>query len=166
MSVNSKMTAIANEIRTLQGSTEKLGLDAMATQVNAANATVDAQASLIAQIQTALSGKGTESVAPQIATGEQKGNGTKAFTASGLGFSPSHVIIAAVNDGSTSNGTQFAYSVGGYVGQASIVSSAGYAYPRFVTFDMGADGFTATITASSSSQIFNTGNTYRWIALA
>ena len=166
MSISSKMTAIADEIRTLQGGTDKLGLDAMATQIGAANDTVATQASLIAQIQTALGGKAVDGGVAQIATGEQKGDGTKVFTASGLGFSPSHVIIAAVNDGTTSNGTQFAYSVGGYVGQASIVSSAGYAYSRFMTFDMGADGFTATITASSSSQIFNTGNTYRWIALA
>ena len=57
MTVNSKMTAIANQIRTLQGGTGKLGLDAMATQVGAANSTVTAQASLISQIATALEGK-------------------------------------------------------------------------------------------------------------
>lgn len=57
MSISSKMTAIADEIRTLQGGTDKLGLDAMAAQVGAANSTVTAQASIIAQITTALEGK-------------------------------------------------------------------------------------------------------------
>ena len=71
MSVNSKMTAIADQIRTLQGGTGKLGLDAMAQNVEAANNevfaqavligqvqdTVTAQASLISQIASALEGK-------------------------------------------------------------------------------------------------------------
>ena len=57
MSVNSKMTAIADEIRTLSDTTEPMGLDAMATNVNAANQAVDTQADLIAQIANALEGK-------------------------------------------------------------------------------------------------------------
>lgn len=55
--VNEKMTAIANEIRTLSGTTSAMGLDAMATHVGNANSEVDSQASLIAQIVTALNGK-------------------------------------------------------------------------------------------------------------
>lgn len=57
MSISSKMTAIADQIRTLQGGEDKLGLDAMATQLGAANETVTSQTDLIAQIQTALDGK-------------------------------------------------------------------------------------------------------------
>lgn len=57
MSVNSKMTAIADPIRTLTGKTGKLGLDAMATNLGNAVTEVDAQAALIQQIKTALEGK-------------------------------------------------------------------------------------------------------------
>lgn len=55
--VNSKMTAIADEIRTLTNTTEAMGLDAMATNINDANAATTTQESLISQIQTALIGK-------------------------------------------------------------------------------------------------------------
>lgn len=61
MSVNSKMAAIADQIRTLQGSTDKLGLDAMATEIDAANRTVESQAELLAALNQALSGKGVPS---------------------------------------------------------------------------------------------------------
>ena len=57
MSVNSKMIAIAEEIRTLNGGAEKLGLDAMAAQVGAANVIIDEQADMIAQLRTKLEGK-------------------------------------------------------------------------------------------------------------
>lgn len=55
--VNSKMTALADEIRTLGGTTAKMGIDAMTTEVTAANTEIAEQADLIAQIQTALEGK-------------------------------------------------------------------------------------------------------------
>lgn len=57
MSVNSKMTAIADELRALMGATGALTLDGMAQQAGAANDAADAQAGLIAQITEALQGK-------------------------------------------------------------------------------------------------------------
>ncbi len=57
MSVNSKMTAIADRIRTLLGLSGTMGLDAMATNLQEANTVVNSQADLIAQIQAALEGK-------------------------------------------------------------------------------------------------------------
>lgn len=57
MSVNSKMTAIANQIRSLLGLTDRIGLDAMATNLNTANSEVASQAELISQIAAALEGK-------------------------------------------------------------------------------------------------------------
>ena len=57
MSVNTKMTAIANEIRTLSGTTETMGLDSMASHVGDANTKISSQAELIAQITAALEGK-------------------------------------------------------------------------------------------------------------
>lgn len=57
MSVNTKMTAIADEIRTLSGTTESMGLDAMATNLNEANEEVVSQAELLEQAIAALEGK-------------------------------------------------------------------------------------------------------------
>ena len=60
MSVNSKMTALADEIRVLSGTTEAMGIDAMKTHVGEANEEVGSQANLIAQIITALDGKASD----------------------------------------------------------------------------------------------------------
>ena len=57
MSVNTKMTALADEIRTLNGSSDKLGIDAMTTATNSANTEISSQTDLISQIITALDGK-------------------------------------------------------------------------------------------------------------
>lgn len=56
MSINSKMTAIANPIRTLMGKTGKMGLDAMAEDLGVAVTEVDAQNNLIQQIKEGLTG--------------------------------------------------------------------------------------------------------------
>lgn len=50
--VNEKMTAIADEVRTLSGTNDTMGLDAMASHVKTANEDVDEQTDLIAQIKT------------------------------------------------------------------------------------------------------------------
>jgi hypothetical protein len=55
--VNEKMTALANEIRELSGKTDCLGIDAMASDIGVANATITEQTSLLEQIATALEGK-------------------------------------------------------------------------------------------------------------
>ena len=57
MSVNEKMTAIANEVRTLSGTFDKLNLDDMAFHTKDTNAEVETQEDLIQQITTALQGK-------------------------------------------------------------------------------------------------------------
>lgn len=57
MSVNSKMTAIADEIRELSGTTGTMGLDDMANYISEANDDVCTEANLIAQIAEALNGK-------------------------------------------------------------------------------------------------------------
>lgn len=57
MSVNSKMTAIADKIRALLGITGTMGMDAMASNLNSAVTEVDSQAALIQQIRTSLNGK-------------------------------------------------------------------------------------------------------------
>lgn len=57
MSINSKMTALADEIRVLSGTTEAMGLDTMTEHIGDANTDVAAEASLIEQIASALEGK-------------------------------------------------------------------------------------------------------------
>lgn len=57
MSVNTKMTAIADEIRTLSGTTDPMGLDAMATNVSNANEEIADQEALMEQLRSALEGK-------------------------------------------------------------------------------------------------------------
>lgn len=65
MSINSKMTAIADEIRELSGTTGTMGLDAMANTLHTENSNFASnltdQDSLIAQIQTALKNKAVPS---------------------------------------------------------------------------------------------------------
>jgi hypothetical protein len=56
------LTAIANEIRTLAGTTDALGLAAMATHTVDANTEVNTQKNLLTQIQAALQGKGLPDV--------------------------------------------------------------------------------------------------------
>jgi hypothetical protein len=55
--VNEKMTALADEIRELSGTTTKKSIDAMTSDVDAANTEISEQMELIAQISTALEGK-------------------------------------------------------------------------------------------------------------
>jgi hypothetical protein len=55
--VNEKMTALANGIRELSGTTDTKSLDEMKIDVDAANTEITEQAELIAQITTALEGK-------------------------------------------------------------------------------------------------------------
>ena len=52
--VNSKMTALANEVRELSGSSAKMGIDDMTTNVSNANEEVNNQTDLIAQIKAVV----------------------------------------------------------------------------------------------------------------
>ena len=55
--VNEKMTALADEIRQLSGTTTSKGIDAMTSDVDAANTEIAEQAELLAQIAIALEDK-------------------------------------------------------------------------------------------------------------
>lgn len=57
MSVNSKMTAVADEVRTLAGVSNKLSLDSMATHISDSNKEIQDQTELIGMIADALRDK-------------------------------------------------------------------------------------------------------------
>ena len=57
MSVNEKMTALADEVRELGGITDKLVIDEMTVKIGDANTEIDEQASLLVQAVAALNGK-------------------------------------------------------------------------------------------------------------
>ena len=95
MSVNSKMTAIADKIRTLLGLSGKMGLDAMANNLGIAVNECDSQAALIAQIKTALVGKVSGGGAvPVVEPLEVTENGTYTAPNGVDGYSPVIVNVA------------------------------------------------------------------------
>jgi hypothetical protein len=56
-SANEKLTALANEVRELSGTTTTKGIDTMISDIDAANAEIAGQVELISQITAALEGK-------------------------------------------------------------------------------------------------------------
>ena len=70
MGINSKMTALADEVRTLSGSTEKMGIDEMTAAVGAENdnfsTNITEQNGLINQIIKAVEGKAGKTIVPLV----------------------------------------------------------------------------------------------------
>lgn len=60
------LTAIADEVRELSGTTELMSPDAMATNIEDANSEVNSQTGLLAQLATALEGKAAGGAAPVL----------------------------------------------------------------------------------------------------
>ena len=107
MSVNSKMTAIANAVRDLRGMSGTMGLDAMATNINGAKTAVDAAlAALTEKGVTVPAGTKVDGLAALIAAIEAGGgltmargeytpaeNQNNAIIEHGLGKAPSLFIL-------------------------------------------------------------------------
>lgn len=117
MSINDKMTAIANEVRTLSGVTAKLGLDAMTSHIQGANDEIDTHEELISQIQTALQGKAASKVEPVIKVLEVTENGTYIAPNDITGYSP---VIVNVQTGD-SDGYETGYADGFVNGVVSVI---------------------------------------------
>lgn len=132
MSVNTKMTAIADEIRTLSGTTSPMGLDAMATNVSNANEEIADQEALMEQLRSALEGKSVEGegvtlptltnegVAGDVLTGKQFINSNGSAV---TGTMPNNGSVSTTFDGidTTSVTIPEGYTSGGTVGLTSAI---------------------------------------------
>lgn len=97
----------------------------------------------------------------KAAHGTQEGNGTNVFSVSGLGFSPSNVVVAKQETSGGSGFTVFSFF--------SLSGNAQYwggtlAYCALFSGTLSAsnDGFTATVASDTS---FSTMTTYAWMAI-
>lgn len=146
MSVNSKMTAINDEIRSLVGVTGLMGLDAMATNLGTANDEVTVQSDLITQIAAAMGGKsqgaggasgGTSGGLPSGVSALACGTVTPNVDASsvdithGLGKAPNFYLFAEKDANYTSS-----------VGTSCVVAGAG------IDLEMKSNSSSATTLAS------------------
>ena len=154
MSVNSKMTAIADQIRTLQGGTGKLGLDAMATQVGAANSTVTAQASLISQIASALEGKaggrgskvasGTLSQSKYYSESDNRYHYGGALT--GLDFVPKVIIWSSSNQVLVSSRADYTYTC---------ITNPNTGAPQYILYGNSSDAYKRAVNAMGDAYAEN-----------
>lgn len=116
--VNEKMTAIADPIRTLMGATGALGLDAMASNLTGANTEVADQTALIAQIIEALEGKAGAG-APEI-----NGFPFQAGTITLSAATTEDITISHDSLGSNARSTGFLYCMSSPGKQANMLVNA------------------------------------------
>ena len=129
MSVNSKMTALADEIRELSGTTTPKGIDAMTSDVSAANTEINEQMDLIAQISSALENKAAggvdlpslsnPAVASDILSGKEAIDGD--------GNKMTGTISTKTSSNLTASGATVTVPAGYYASQATKTISSGSA---------------------------------------
>lgn len=169
MSVNSKMTAIADKIRSLLGITGTMGMDAMATNLQSAVSETDTQASLIAQIEAALEGK-TGAAAPQVTIGSastKPSSNSTSISFTGLKGQPkmfaiiptgnitlgsTRYVTSVMYDGSTTHGTY------GYRASSSATS---YYSSSYFTWTYSNGTLTVKTSSSSNGGNFTSSATYQ-----
>ena len=114
MSVNSKMTTLADEVRELSGTTTTKSIDTMTSDINEANTEISSQMNLINQIATALEGKASggeinlqnKTVTPTESSQSIKADsGYDALDTVTVNAIPSNYIIPSGTKTITTNGT-------------------------------------------------------------
>lgn len=151
MSVNTKMTAIADEIRTLSGATVAMGLDAMATNIGNANSEIDSQADLLSQIITALEGKAAVGDI-ELPTLTNEGSAGDMLSGKQLINSNNEVVTGTIPTKTSSNltasGATVTVPAGYYASQATkSISTATQATPSITVSSAGLITAKATQTA-------------------
>ena len=139
MSVNSKMTSIANEVRTLAGVSDKLSLDSMATHISDSNQEIQDQTELIGLIADALKDKAVSGGEVEVVLQNKTVTPTKATQSvtadsgyTGLGkvtvqAIPSEYIVPSGTLEVTENGT---HDVTEYVSVNVTVAGSGEPDPK------------------------------------
>lgn len=159
MTVNSKMTALANEIRELSGTTDTKNLDEMRVEVDVANTKIAEQAELIAQITTALEGKAGGATLPTLdnpAVAADILSGKKAID--GDGNVITGTITSRTSSNLTASGATVTVPAGYYSSQATkSVATATQATPRVSIDTNGKITASATQTAGYVSAGTKTG---------
>jgi hypothetical protein len=148
MSFNSKMTALADQVRTLRNTTGTLTLDQMTTGITTTNSEVNEQVDLISQIQSALEGKaaGGGAVLPTLtnpASASDILSGKEAIN--GDGTKITGTIATKTSSNLTASGATVTVPAGYYASQSTkSVATATQATP---TVSIDANG---KITASAT----------------
>lgn len=169
MSVNSKMTAIADKIRTLLGISGKLGMDAMSTNLGTAVNACDAQAALIRQIKTAIEEKG-EGVSGSVGKGLVIKSGTTTSRTIDTGLSDIEQFFIYKETQTATGLIRLHYSKEGGTSRmyASAWSTNNYGTKTITngTGGVTVNGGTLTISATSATSGGFTSNlTYKWVAV-
>jgi len=152
MSINSKMTALADEIRELSGTTITKSIDSMTADVDAANTEISEQMDLIAQISTALDGKASASGGVTLPTLDNPASASDILSGKeaidGSGTKITGTIATKTSSNLTASGATVTVPAGYYASQATKSVSSGLAKTPATTITKN-----PTISVSSSGLI-------------